>query len=51
MALHLIGKLYGINYVINQLEELRRYLEDVRRSIDNNHAESAIKPFVIGRKN
>ncbi|MBP7662773.1 MAG: transposase, partial [Shewanella sp.] len=28
-----------------------RYLEDGRLSIDNNRAERAIKPFVIGRKN
>ena len=27
------------------------YLEDGRLSIDNNRAERAIKPFVIGRKN
>lgn len=27
-----------------------RYLEDGRLNIDNNRAERAIKPFVIGRK-
>lgn len=27
------------------------YLEDARLEIDNNRAERAIKPFVIGRKN
>ncbi|KZN58038.1 IS66 family transposase, partial [Pseudoalteromonas luteoviolacea] len=32
-------------------EKFRRYLEDGRLSIDNNRAERAIKPFVIGRKN
>ncbi|WP_418620138.1 IS66 family transposase [Acinetobacter baumannii] len=27
-----------------------RYLDDGRLNIDNNRAERAIKPFVIGRK-
>ena len=44
-----LGK--AINYGINQFEKFRRYLEDGRLSIDNNRAERAIKPFVIGRKN
>jgi transposase len=44
-----LGK--AINYAINQFEKFRRYLEDGRLKIDNNRAERAIKPFVIGRKN
>ena len=44
-----LGK--AVNYAINQFEKFRRYLEDGRLSIDNNRAERAIKPFVIGRKN
>ena len=41
----------AITYAINQFEKFRRYLDDGRLSIDNNRAERAIKPFVIGRKN
>ena len=44
-----LGK--AINYAINQFEKFRRYLDDGRLKIDNNRAERAIKPFVIGRKN
>ena len=44
-----LGK--AITYAINQFEKFRRYLDDGRLSIDNNRAERAIKPFVIGRKN
>ncbi len=40
----------AITYGINQFEKFQRYLEDGRLSIDNNRAERAIKPFVIGRK-
>jgi len=32
-------------------EELTTYLEDGHIEIDNNKAENAIRPFVIGRKN
>jgi len=28
-----------------------KFLEDGRVSVDNNHAERAIRPFVVGRKN
>ena len=42
-----LGK--AITYAINQFEKFRRYLDDGRLSIDNNRAERAIKPFVIGR--
>lgn len=41
----------AIGYCQKQWPKLMRYLEDGRLSIDNNRAERAIKPFVIGRKN
>ena len=41
----------AVHYSLNQWDKLVRYLEDGRLSIDNNRAERAIKPFVIGRKN
>ena len=44
-----LGK--AITYSLNQWPNLNRYLEDGRVNIDNNRAERAIKPFVIGRKN
>lgn len=44
-----LGK--AISYSLNQWTNLTRYLEDGRLNIDNNRAERAIKPFVIGRKN
>jgi len=44
-----IGK--AIAYSLRQWPKLVRYAEDGRLSIDNNRAERAIKPFVIGRKN
>ncbi|MDE9483988.1 IS66 family transposase, partial [Xenorhabdus bovienii] len=40
----------AVTYLGNQWPKLIRYLEDGRLSIDNNRAERAIKPFVIGRK-
>jgi transposase len=40
----------AITYSLNQFDKFQRYLEDGRLSIDNNRAERAIKPFVIGRK-
>ena len=39
------------NYMANQWPKLIEYINDGRLSIDNNRAERAIKPFVIGRKN
>ena len=45
----LTGK--AVSYVINQKENLKRYLEDERLELTNNRAERAVKPFVIGRKN
>jgi transposase len=44
-----LGK--AIGYCQKQWPKLMRYLEDGRLNIDNNRAERAIKPFVIGRKN
>lgn len=44
-----LGK--ALAYSINQWPKLIRYLEDGQLNIDNNRAERAIKPFVIGRKN
>ena len=41
----------AISYSLNQWHKLIRYTEDGRLNIDNNRAERAIKPFVIGRKN
>ncbi len=45
----LLGK--ALHYSLNQWPKLERYLEHGELSIDNNRAERAIKPFVIGRKN
>lgn len=44
-----IGK--AIAYSLKQWPKLNRYIENGNLSIDNNRAERAIKPFVIGRKN
>jgi transposase len=40
----------AISYAMNQWPKLIRYIDDGILSIDNNRAERAIKPFVIGRK-
>jgi len=39
----------AINYCLNQWEKLTVYPTDGHLNIDNNRAERAIKPFVIGR--
>jgi len=44
-----LGK--AIQYCKNQKHKLNRYIEDGDLNIDNNRAERAVKPFVIGRKN
>ncbi len=44
-----LGK--AIKYTLGQWPKLIRYIEDGHLSIDNNRAERAIKPLVIGRKN
>tara|TARA_B100000749_G_scaffold258471_1_gene228584 strand:+ start:184 stop:513 length:330 start_codon:yes stop_codon:yes gene_type:complete len=41
----------AIQYCLNQWHKLERYTLNGQLSIDNNRAERAIKPFVIGRKN
>ena len=41
----------AVAYCRNQWTKLTAYLQDGRLEIDNNRAERAIKPFVIGRKN
>jgi len=43
-----LGK--AITYALNQFEKFQRYLDDGNLKIDNNRAERAIKPFVMGRK-
>jgi len=44
-----IGK--AIGYSLRQWHKLNSYTENGYLNIDNNRAERAIKPFVIGRKN
>lgn len=44
-----VGK--AIAYTLKRWPTLTTYLDDGRYEIDNNRAERAIKPFVIGRKN
>ena len=44
-----LGK--AISYLSNNWSRLIRYLEGGHLPIDNNPAERAIRPFVIGRKN
>jgi transposase len=45
----LLGKAFS--YALSNWPRLIRYLEDGRLKPDNNAAENAIRPFVIGRKN
>ena len=45
----LLGK--AIHYTLNLWPQLIVYCEDEQIPIDNNAAENAIRPFVIGRKN
>ena len=40
-----------MSYLDQQWPRLIRYVDDGHRPIDNNRAENAIRPFVIGRKN
>ena len=44
-----LGK--AIGYALNQWDALCRYTEDGRLEIDNNGAERALRPIVVGRKN
>jgi transposase len=41
----------AMHYLHREWEKLIRYLDDGRIEIDNNGAENAIRPFVVGRKN
>jgi len=45
----LMGK--AIGYTLSRWDRLTRYLKDGRLRMDNNQAENAIRPFVVGRKN
>lgn len=44
-----VGK--ALHYLNNEWDKLIRYTKDGRYLMDNNLAENAIRPFVIGRKN
>ena len=41
----------ALHYLNNEWPKLIGYLNDGRLAIDNNGAENAIRPFVVGRKN
>jgi transposase len=41
----------ALHYLRREWGKLIRYLDDGRIEIDNNGAENAIRPFVVGRKN
>lgn len=41
----------ALHYLHKEWSKLVRYLDDGRLEIDNNLAENAIRPFVLGRKN
>ena len=45
----LLGK--ALAYLDKNWDKLTVYIEDGRLNIDNNPAENAIRPFVVGRKN
>jgi len=45
----LLGK--ALNYALSHWSKLIRYVEDGHITPDNNAAENAIRPFVVGRKN
>jgi transposase len=45
----LLGR--AVNYALGQWPRIKVYLDDARLRPDNNLAENAIRPFVIGRKN
>ncbi len=49
MAQSALGK--AVNYLASNWNRLELYLDSGFLPIDNNAAERAIKPFVIGRKN
>jgi transposase len=41
----------ALNYAVSRWDKLTRYIEDGHITPDNNAAENALRPFVIGRKN
>ncbi|MFZ5571499.1 MAG: IS66 family transposase [Thermodesulfobacteriota bacterium] len=41
----------AVNYALKNWDRLIRYIDDGRLRPDNNLAENAIRPFVVGRKN
>jgi transposase len=41
----------AIGYLLNQWDELNRFLEDGRIEIDNNLVENSIRPTAVGKKN
>jgi len=41
----------ALTYLNSEWDKLTAYLDDGRLEIDNNGAENAIRPFVLGRKN
>ena len=41
----------AVNYALGQWDKLLVYLDHADMSPDNNYAENAIRPFVVGRKN
>jgi transposase len=45
----LLGK--AVNYALSQWARLLVYLDHGSMTPDNNRAENAIRPFVLGRKN
>lgn len=42
---------HAIGYALNHSTALTRYVDDGDLHIDNNPAENAIRPIVLGRKN
>lgn len=40
----------AVHYTLGQWPKLVRYIDDGRLRIDNNRAERAIRPFVVGRR-
>jgi hypothetical protein len=45
----LVGK--AVEYTLGQWDKLVRYLDRAELASDNNVAENAVRPFVLGRKN
>ncbi len=41
----------AVQYCLNEKQYLSRCLDDGNIPVDNNRAENAIRPFVVGRKN